>query len=161
MANDFSFLHEHCASAVSVFSTPLAATVIQRYGHLVKLLAWFGALELSRYSVTPYWRDILAAGDWGQATMAALAARLVPGRDPTVSYLWTASMPDGPSSTSSSLMSPMVPVTTKTLAFACETYAVDTTYYMEVLRERGLTAFELNTFGLNTFGLNTREYVRS
>eukprot|EP00966_Prymnesium_polylepis_P318112 7348088-Prymnesium_polylepis.1 len=29
----------------------------------------------------------MAAGDWGQATIAALAARLMPARNATVSYL--------------------------------------------------------------------------
>eukprot|EP00966_Prymnesium_polylepis_P076628 1776129-Prymnesium_polylepis.1 len=29
----------------------------------------------------------MAAGDWGQATVAALAARLMPASDATVSYL--------------------------------------------------------------------------
>eukprot|EP00966_Prymnesium_polylepis_P018925 436153-Prymnesium_polylepis.1 len=73
--------------------------------------------------------------------MAALAARLVPGRDPTVSYLckhagWNqlhfliAHVAHGSCDD-------------EDLSLACETYAVDTTYYMEVLRERGLTAFEL------------------
>eukprot|EP00966_Prymnesium_polylepis_P064767 1502399-Prymnesium_polylepis.1 len=51
------------------------------------MLAWFGALELSAASVTSIWNDIMEAGDWGQATIAAFAARRFPVSDATVRYL--------------------------------------------------------------------------